>query len=225
MQKRVKPPVLVSRLMTFVLATSIVVLGVLAFTLYRMFPLNSPQIFFLTTTLRADQNIKLEQMPPKSEYLDIYKKSWVREYIRHRNEILNNAKVMNKKWNSVDGVIKTMSVDGVYSDFANTFAFNEIMTDTPNYNIKCSVFFDTEPLLISSVYNQDTYQVKFRYFCEDSAGPVAQKDYTIRIKIETQDDNYVKWASKIDNPLGLRVSEYEIISDNGDPLDTGYMAN
>ena len=81
-------------------------------------------------------------MPPKSEYLDIYKKSWVREYIRHRNEILNNAKVMNKKWNSVDGVIKTMSVDGVYSDFANTFAFNEIMTDTPNYNIKCSVFFD-----------------------------------------------------------------------------------
>ena len=132
---------------------------------------------------------------------------------------------MNKKWNSVDGVIKTMSVDGVYSDFANTFAFNEIMTDTPNYNIKCSVFFDTEPLLISSVYNQDTYQVKFRYFCEDSAGPVAQKDYTIRIKIETQDDNYIKWASKIDNPLGLRVSEYEIISDNGDPLDTGYMAN
>ena len=125
MQKRVKPPVLVSRLMTFVLATSIVVLGALAFTLYKMFPLNSPQIFFLTTTLRADQNIKLEQMPPKSEYLDIYKKSWVREYIRHRNEILNNAKVMNKKWNSVDGVIKTMSVDGVYSDFANTFAFND----------------------------------------------------------------------------------------------------
>ena len=60
MQKRVKPPVLVSRLMTFVLATSIVVLGALAFTLYKMFPLNSPQIFFLTTTLRADQNIDQE---------------------------------------------------------------------------------------------------------------------------------------------------------------------
>lgn len=225
MQKRIKPPVLVSRLMTFVLATSIVVLGTLAFTLYKMFPLNSPQIFFLTTTMRADQDVKLEKMPPKSEYLDIYKKSWVREYIRHRNEILNNAKVMNKKWNSLDGVIKRMSTDNVYSDFVSTFAFNEIMTDAPNYNIQCSVFFDTEPLLISSVSNQDTYQVKFRYFCEDSTRPIAQKDYTIRMKIETQDNNYVKWASKIDNPLGIRVSEYEVISGNGDPLDTGFMSN
>lgn len=224
MQQPLKPPVLLSRLMTFVLATALVVLGVLAFTLYKMFPLNRPQIFFLTTTMRADQSVKLEQMPPESENLDIYKKSLVREYVRHRNEIINNAKVMNKKWNSLDGFVRTISTDNVYSKFANTFAFNEIMTGAPNYDVKCDVYFDTEPLLLSSAYGQDTYQVKFRYFCEDSAGPVAQKDYTIRIKIETQKENSIKWASKIDNPLGIRVSEYEITSGNGDPLDTGLLA-
>lgn len=225
MQNRVKPPVLISRLMTFVLATSLVVLGTLVFTLNKMFPLNRPQIFFLMTTTRADQDIKLTQMPPKSEHLDIYKKSLVREYIKHRNEIVNNVKVMNKKWNSVDGFVRILSTDDVYTKFIDTTAFNTIMSDTPVYNLKCGVYFDGEPLLIASAYKQDTYQVKFRYFCEDYTGPVAQKDYTIRIKIETQDNTKIKWADKIENPLGMRVSEYTITSDNGDPLDTGFMTD
>ncbi|MDW2994878.1 MAG: VirB8/TrbF family protein [Alphaproteobacteria bacterium] len=221
MQNRVKPPVLISRLLTFVLAMSLVVLGALVFTLDKMFPLNRPQIFFLTTTTRADQDIKLVQMPPKSEHLDIYKKSLVREYVKHRNEIRSNAKVMTKKWNSVDGFVRNMSTDGVYTDFINTSAFNTIMNDTPSYNLQCDVFFDGEPLPIS----KDTYQVTFRYFCKDSTRPATQKDYTIRIKIETQDNTKIKWANKIENPLGMRVSEYEIISENGDPLDTGFMQN
>ena len=97
MQNRIEPPFLLSRTMTFVLATALVVLVALAITIYNMFPLNRPQVFFLTTTIHDNQDIKLVEMQPRDVNTDRYKQEFVREYIRHRNEILNNAKVMNKK--------------------------------------------------------------------------------------------------------------------------------
>jgi len=36
-------------------------------------------------------------------------------------------------------------------------------------------------------------------------------------------DTKLKWSERLDNPLGVRVSEYRIESGNGDPLDTGYL--
>ena len=38
------------------------------------------------------------------------------------------------------------------------------------------------------------------------------------------DGTEIKWSDRLNNPLGIRVSEYEIESGNGDPLDTGYLA-
>ena len=40
-----------------------------------------------------------------------------------------------------------------------------------------------------------------------------------------EDNATIKWSDRLDNPLGIRVSEYEIESENGDPLNTGYLAN
>ena len=76
MQNRVEPPVLLSRIMMFVLATALVVLAALGMTVYNMFPLNRPQVFFLTTTVRDDQNVRLVQMQPKSENLDRYDRGY-----------------------------------------------------------------------------------------------------------------------------------------------------
>ena len=59
MQERIEPPILISRLMTFVMATAVVVLGVLIFTLDKMFPLNRPQIFVLTSQNLNDKEITL----------------------------------------------------------------------------------------------------------------------------------------------------------------------
>ena len=80
MQNRVEPPVLLSRIIMFVLATALVVLAALGMTIYNMFPLNRPQVFFLTTTVRDNQDVRLVQMQPKSENLDRYTKAFVREY-------------------------------------------------------------------------------------------------------------------------------------------------
>lgn len=219
MQNRVEPPVLISRLMTFVLATALVVLGVLVLTLTNMFPLNRPQVFFLTTAVRDTQVVKLVEMQPSSENLDRYKKAFVREYIRHRNEVFTNVNAMHKKWNSDDGAVRIMSTDQVYADFANTDMFIAMMAGMPDFEFQCPVAFDGAPIYLVS---EDMYQVKFRYFCTDNAGHTISKDYTIKLKLMTEDHTQIKWADRIENPLGLRVAEYTVVSENGDPLNTGF---
>ncbi len=224
MQNRIEPPFLLSRVMTFVLATALVVLVALALTVYNMFPLNRPQVFFLTTTISENQDVRLVEMQPRSENTDRYKQEFVREYIRHRNEVFANANAMHKKWNSENGIVRTMSTDDVYSEFVKTGLFGEVMSnDVPNIPVQCYITFDGAPMyLASESQDTDTYQIKFRYFCADSTGPVAQKDYTIKVKLLTQDGTLIKWADRIENPLGLKVVEYEIISGDGDPLNTGF---
>ncbi len=217
MQNRVEPPILLSRIMMFVLATALVVLVALGMTIYNMFPLNRPQVFFLTTTVRDNQDVRLVQMQPKSENLDRYTKAFVREYIRHRNEIFQNPNAMHQKWNSTDGAVRIMSTDDVYAGFADTALFTAIMSEAPSFN--CMVDFHG----MRHLSLEDAYQVEFRYFCSDSTGQTAPKDYTIKLKLETEDNAQIKWADRVDNPLGLRVSEYEIVSGNGDPLDTGFL--
>lgn len=217
-QDRVEPPILLSRIMMFVLATALVVLVALGMTIYNMFPLNRPQVFFLTTTVRDDQDVRLVQMQPKSENLDRYTKAFVREYIRHRNEIFQNPNAMHQKWNSDDGAVRMMSTDNVYAEFADTAMFNAIMSEAPSFN--CLVNFDGAPMYLAS---EDAYQTKIRYFCTDNTGQTTPKDYTIKMKLETDNNAQIKWADRIDNPLGLRVSRYEIISGDGDPLDTGFL--
>ena len=90
MPDRVEPPVLISRLMTFVFATALVVLGALGLTLWQLFPLNRPQVFFLTTQVRPDMEVRLYSMPTKSNKgnIDLYLSSFVKEYIKARNEIV-----------------------------------------------------------------------------------------------------------------------------------------
>lgn len=226
MQNRVEPPILLSRITLFVLASAIVVLGVLVYTIANMFPLNRPQVFFLATDLRENQEIELKELPPHDENLNAYKQVFVNEYIKHRNEVFSNPKAMIKKWNSEDGVIKTWSSNKVYSDFTNTAMFNAIMLgEAPDFDFICGINFDGLPMRVStSEKNVDTYQVKIQYNCEDSTGRTPPKDYTIKIRLLTEEGNKIKWTDRIDNPLGLRVVGYEILSGNGDPLDTGFLA-
>ena len=223
MQNRVEPPVLISRLMAFVLATALVVLATLGYTIYSMFPLNRPQVFFLTSTVRADQDIYLTEMQPKSANFDAYKRAFIREYIRHRNEIYTNASVMHEKWNADNGAVHVMSTDDVYSEFAKTTMFTALMSGMPDFDFKCPVVFvgdlEHNPAYMAS---EDTYRVKFRYFCADNTGRTWPKDYTISIKLETQGETPLKWTERITNPLGLRVAEYKIVEGDGDPLDTGF---
>ena len=224
MQNRVEPPVLLSRLMTFVLAGALVALGALGITLYKMFPLNRPQVFFLTTEVRDDLNVKLVELPPESTYLDTYKTAFVREYIRHRNEVFTNPTVMQKKWNAQDGIVRITSTDDVYADLIGTSMFRAIMSGMPGFDFHCPVNFDGAPMRMTDTATREVYYLtKIRYFCTDNnTGQTTPKDYTIKMKIDDEASKPLRWVDRIENPLGLRVIEYTIVEGDGDPLNTGF---
>lgn len=223
MSNRLEPPILLSRLLAFVFAAMLVVLGVLGVTLYNMYPLNRPQIFFLMSEPKNDLQIRLYKMVPNDENMNIYKRSFIREYIRARNEVVPDAKEMRTKWNNeVDGVVYTWSTPEVYNAFTQTNMWKAWMSGVPDFEFSCSVEFDNGAIEPLNEEN-DEYAIKFRYFCADSNRQMDKKEYKIKIKLDMGEGTEMKWSDRFNNPLGIRVSEYTVESGNGDPLNTGYL--
>lgn len=217
MQNRVEPPILLSRLLTLVFATAIVVLAVMGITLYKMFPLNRPQVFFLMTQPSHELEVTLQEMIPASENLDFYKRSFIKEYIKARNEITPNIGDMRKKWiNTPSAEVRAWSNDAVFKDFAETRMRSALMNEIPGFELKCPVEFEQGAI---TPRGPDMYAVKFRYFCENSDGQVAAKDYTIVLRLEYEIDKSVKWTDRLNNPLGIKVVQYTVESVDGDKSD------
>ncbi len=213
--KSVEPPVLLSRLLTFVFSGALVMVLVLVVTLVKMFPLNRPQIFFLTTQPRADLEIRLHAVAPDAENIDIYKRSFIKEYVKARNEIIPNVGVMRRKWsNTADGIVNTWSTPDVYAGLTQTNMWTAFMNDVPDVEFYCPVEFNS-----IAPRAPDTYAVNFTYFCTNSDGQNDKKDYTIIIRLESDENPTIKWGDRLSNPLGIRVAEYRVESGNGDPLD------
>lgn len=224
MQDRVEPPILLSRLLTFVFAAALVMLVVLVLTLDKMFPLNRPEVFFMITQNPQNLEVFVRELPPEDANMDIYKRAFIREYIKARNEVAPNAKVMVKKWNTTDGVVYIWSTEDVFAEFMQTGMWTDLMSGTPNFDFSCSVEFKDGAI---TPYTNDgsTYRANFVWFCTDSYGQTDKKEYTIRIKLTSDDTKALRWADRLENPLGIRVAEYTIESGETDPLDALYIAN
>lgn len=221
MQERMEPPILISRLMAFVVATALVVLVVLLFTLDKMFPLNRPQVFVLTTQEIGDKELTLTQIP---EDMDNYKRQFILEYVRYRNEVLPDLAIMQARWgNRPDGIIKSRSTDAVFGDFVLTELATVIRSDYLDeaFTMTCGVNFPAAQSVVKNTNEPDTYTVKFTYTCRDN-GLDAQEysqQYELFVKLESTDKTAVKWAERMENPLGFRVSQYEVLNGQPDPLD------
>ena len=222
MQNRIEPPILISRLMTFVMAVASVVLFVLVLTLDKMFPLNRPQVFFLTTQMTENRELTLTEMP-KPQDLTKYKVDFIREYVRERNEIVPDLAIMRAKWaNSSTGTVKTRSSDAVFGKFAMTDMVNIIRQDLDEaFNIKCDVEFPEKFYVVPQTNAQDTYTVNFTYICRYGALKNQQyiQQYKLRVKLQSMAAGAVKWADRMENPLGIRVIEYDVIDNQGRVLD------
>lgn len=217
MQNRVEPPILISRLLTFVFATAVVVLVVMGVTLYKMFPLNRPQIFFLMTQPAHQLEIQLRDMVPSDENLENYKRAFVKEYIKARNEITPNINAMREKWtNSPDAEVRAWSDDAVFSEFAQTRMWTALMNEVPEFELKCPVEFESGAI---TPRGNDMYAVKFRYFCENSDGQVAAKDYTIVVTLGSDINTTTQWVDRLNNPLGIKVVRYAVESVDGNKSD------
>ncbi len=213
MAKTIEPPILISRLMIFVFAASVVMLVVLILTLVKMYPLDRTQILFLASTPKSDTTIQLTSFTPNGENLETYKIAFIKEYIKARNEIVPNATVMKRKWSaSNDGIVYMWSSPTVYKDFQQTGMWNAYMQDIPTFEFYCPVEFNS-----ISPWAENSYSVKFSYFCTDKGGQTSKNYFTIVLKLELE--NAIQWTDRLQNPLGIKVTEYSVQSGQGDPLD------
>lgn len=235
MAKIIEPPILISRILMFMLATSIVVLAVLVFSLIKLIPLERPEVFFLLSPTRSVNTVIEPLIPEKNNprALANYKQGFVREYVIARNTLYKEASLTRRNWANV---VKSWSSDSVYSAFTKTALYSDYMDyasgDQPPA-LSCSVNFsgtsqeqainDTTPRY--SDYNE--YVVNFVWICKNSGRQTVQKNYMIRIKIDSVLDKRPENLNKLlSNPLGTRVIEYKVLSvdgntsDHSDPLDS-----
>lgn len=216
MQSRVEPPILLSRLLLFVFAGTVVVLFVLFMTLGKMFPLNRPNIFFVTTRPASSTIVQISEMPANDENIEAYKRAFVMEYVRARNEVERNTAFMRQKWNNgIGGIIYEWSTPSVYRDFTHTDMYTALNSDIPDFEFVCPVDIIGTP----RQFRKNTYTIRMRYYCSYNGGQTTTKDYTIYVGLTLDANAQIKWTERLDNPLGLKVSEYTV-EGGQDPLDT-----
>ncbi len=214
MQHRIEPPILLSRLVVFVFAGMAVVLFALFVTLGKMFPLNRPEIFFITTKPANASSIQISELPVDGENVADYKRAFVMEYVRARNEVERNITTMRRKWGSNGGIVAIWSDAKVYDAFKRTDMYNAISADYPDFAFNCPVTFIGAPMELK----ENTYTVTMRYYCDSNTGPTSKKDYKIRVGLAIDEDANIQWNERLNNPLGLKVVEYTVLNGN-DPLD------
>ena len=217
--KVVEPPVLMSRTLTFVLATAIVMLAVLVFTLMKMAPLTRPEVFFLRYQGRR-VNYVLEQPDPQdADFQQEYIEGFVRTYVIARNTLEKQTRVTIDMWNNI---VKPWSSPQVYDAFRKTNLYNDVMFHRL-HNISCVVDFEK----ITNTNN--VYHVVFNRICynQNSGRQTEQKSYKIDIEIQSYLDNQSGIVSDNleelrNNPLGIQVTDYKVIGKNNnkgiDPL-------
>ena len=229
MSKEIEPPILMSRILTFVFATSVVVLATLIIALAKMMPLERPEVFFLSNQT-ASVNAVIEPLVPDSsnaQAFDFYEKGFVREYIISRNTLFSNPALTLRNWTNV---VKPWSSNRVYSALTHTALYGEYMSADTSPAFSCSVNFTDknkeQPVVKTGYTNKyDEYTVTFAWVCKNSGGQTTQKNYKIRIRIQSVLDkdvsNTLENLNKLrDNPLGIRVVEYTVLDGGGDPLDS-----
>ena len=224
MQNRIEPPILLSRLLILVFAATLVVLAAMVVTLYKMFPLDRPEVFFLRSANPTDSEITLTQVMPNSGDLDDYRRNFIAEYVKARNEIEPNVRTMSRNWKRIE----TMSTSDIFAGLANTDMYQRFLLSATNgdeFDLSCSVEFPQNGGVRPYKNDAATYTVDFKWFCTNSYGQTDRKDYRIEVRLETDDAQNMKWADHMENPLGLRITEYSVESGNGDPLDAFVVGN
>lgn len=225
MSKIMEPPVLVSKMLTFVLAGAVAVLATLGFVLLKMIPLERPEIFFLLTPTRSSDVIIVPM--DNERMLNFYLQGFVREYIIARNTLYSGAQsyITRNNWSNV---VKLWSSEKVFKDFTKTSLYRDYVFSTTPPSISCSVNFEgtNNERAIKEMHN-GWYQANFVWVCKDEniGGQTTSKNYKIQLRIDSE--LQAKMSGTLENleklrqnPLGVQVVEYVIKDDMGDPLDS-----
>ena len=224
MAKIIEPPILMSRILTFVLAASVVVLGALAFVLVKMIPLERPEVFFLVNATRS-VNVVIEPFNPDTSAAINYEKGFVREYVIARNTLDVNPTITKNNWKNI---VKSWSDNGIYKKFTNTKLYKNYMFGMQPSKVTCSVNFDNLDNAQAVIRTgSGNYTVNFTWICKNIGGQTTSKNYKIKIKVQSELDKNVSGTfenlEKLKvNPLGIQVTEYDVQGD-ADPLNSDVL--
>ena len=221
MAKIVEPPVLTSRILAFMLAASVVVLGVLVVTLIKMVPLERPEVFFVSASSSLS-NVSVKGMEPDPEMTRSYEEGFVREYIIARNTLYQNTETTRNNWTRV---IKPWSSPDVFANLTKTNLYQVYTQENQLQPVECNVSF-------SSVSRTSrNWVAEFNWICKNNSGQSVKKNYTIvmKLKSDLSKDGPMEDLSRLRvNPLGTQVISYEILDNNRsgakgeDPLNSDW---
>lgn len=225
MVKTVEPPILMSRVLAFVFATSIVVLFTLFFTLLKMAPLEKPEVFFLRNPTRTANNLTIVPITiENNEQLERYKDGFIREYVKARNTLY--ASMNLSEWQKL---MRTWSSADIYKQFTRTNVYKDAILSELMIPFSCEVAFpnvnDKLPV-IPFANDPNGYIVNFIWICKNSAGQTSTQNYKMKIKLKSEVDSsnprnmLTNLENLRDNPLGIQVSEYSF-EGKEDPLNSG----
>lgn len=225
MAKIIEPPILISRILIFVLAASVVVLATLGFVLVKMIPLERPEVFFLVNNTRS-VNVAIEPFNPDAKNKSAknkYERGFIREYVIARNTLDTNSAVTRNNWKNI---VKSWSDDQVYNAFTKTKIYKDYTFGGQIPWVECSVVFSNQngtDAIINT--NPGDYTVHFTWVCKNISGQPITKNYKIRIKIQSELDTKVSGTlenlEKLKaNPLGVQVTEYKVQGGDADPLNS-----
>ena len=229
MSKIVTPPVLISKVLTFVLAGAIVVLATLVFTLVKMIPLERPEVFFLLTPTRSSDIVIIPMKPDadNAQRLDFYKRGFIREYVIARNTLYagTNAYLTRNNWSNV---VKLWSSDKVFNDMTKTSIYQDYIFNAIPPTVSCSVNFENANNERAVKEMRDgIYEVNFVWVCEDEniGGQTTLKNYKIQVRIDSELQSKISGTPENleklrKNPLGIQVIEYVVKDGKDDPLDS-----
>ena len=231
--KIVQPPILMSRLLTFVFATSFVVLCVLAFTLLKMVPIERPQVFFLLTPTQS-ANVEIIPMVPDAtniDTLEAYKRGFIRQYITSRNTLdSDDISITRNNWNRI---VQAWSSKKVYESFIKTRLYADYMIGAQIPSVSCYVDFvnsNNERAIVD--LKNGLYNVNFAWICIDknSGRQTEPKSYKIQIRIQSDIDSKASGLlnnleTLRNNPLGIQVVQYTILGNEADPLNSDFGLN
>lgn len=225
MAKTVEPQILMSRVLAFVFATSIVVLLALFFTLLQMAPLEKPEVFFLRNPTRTANTLTIIPITiENNEQLERYKDGFIREYVKARHTLY--ATMNLSEWQKI---MRTWSSQDIYKQFTRTNVYKDAILSELTIPFSCEVAFpsvnDKLPI-IPFANDPNSYIVNFIWLCKNSAGQTSRQNYKIKIKLKSEVDNsdprnmLTNLEILRDNPLGIQVSEFSF-EGKEDPLNSG----
>lgn len=196
-----------ARVFGIISAISLCANALLVLTLFQLVPLARVEPFLLTFQSKSEQIVSIEPVRKDMASLKAVMEKLVRQYLLLRNTLVNDITEMSRRWGT-GGEIRWMSDDTIYQEFSirGELVMNKIRQTGLTREI------DITNVTYLGQDNQGQYSWTAEFNTRDML-PESEEPYIQRWKASMKlvfDKQRVVYANRLKNPLGFKVTFYEI---------------